>query len=535
MANEVRNVSTAPFSASFLLKYFAVEVWARRWLLFVVAVTLCGAGWTVVAALPDHFAASARVYVDTQSLINPLMKGMTVQPDLNEQVDIMRRTLLSRPNLEQVLRMTDLDLTAETDIEREGLLQRLQKQINIEAQQTRLFSITYEDADRRMAQRVVESILSIFVEQNVGNTQKDMDKSRRFIDGQIAEYEQRLRKAEAEVATFKRSHAEELGSHERYAQVVQNLEMQIQELSTELDGSIWKREQLKLEQAKTPRIAATRGSNGHSTAARVAELEQKLKDLLLRYTENHPDVLATKRALSAARAELARDGSGNQSTSSSQSSPNPDYAQIEEELQQLDLESLTLKRRLETSQQELAEAKQRLADVPEVELQLAQMNRDYEVLRQNYSQLIERRESAKMATDISNQTTGVEFRVVEPPVVPAAPSGPNRVLLFSGVLLGAIGAGFGVVLVLIRLKESFATIAQLRDAFGVPVLGSISLVSRSLWRHARIVEAAVFACSWVGLLVVFGGLAYYFDHPGQRPIWMDLFIRDLSQLRSLVF
>src|SRR5882724_358669 len=111
-------------------------------------------------------------------------------------------------------------------------------------------------------------------------TQQDMDNSRRFIDGQIAEYEQRLRKAEAEVAAFNRSHAEELGSHERYAQAVQNLEMQIQELSTELDGSIWKREQLKLEQAKTPRIATrTLGSNGQSTAARVAELEQKLKDL----------------------------------------------------------------------------------------------------------------------------------------------------------------------------------------------------------------------------------------------------------------
>ena len=537
MANEVRDVSTAAFSASFILKYFAVEIWARRWLLFVVAATLCGAGWVVVAALPDRYASSARVYVDTQSLINPLMKGLTVQPDLNEQVDIMRRTLLSRPNLEQVLRMTDLDLTAESDIARERLLQRLQGQINIEAQQERLFSITYQDVDPRMAQRVVESILSIFVERNVGSTRQDMDKSRRFIEGQIAEYEQRLRKAEAEVAGFKRSHAEELGSHDHYAQAVQNLEMQIQELSTELDGSIWKRDQLKLELAKTPRTVATRtlGGTTSSAAARVEELQRKLNDLLLRYTEGHPDVVATKRALAAAQAELAQGGSGtHQSSSISQSSPNPAYTQIEEELRQLDLESLTVKRRLETTGQDLVQARQRLADVPDVELQLAQMNRDYEVLRQNYAQLIERRESAKMALDIDNQTTGVEFRVVEPPVVPAEPSGPNRVLLFSGVLLGAIGAGIGMVLVLIRLKESFATIAQLRDAFGVPVLGSISLVRRSLWRHVRMVEAAVFACSWVGLLVVFGGLTYYFGHAGQRPIWMDPVVRGLSQLRSLV-
>ena len=527
---------TPTFSASFLLKYLAVEVWTRRWLLFVVAATLCGAGWVVVAGLPDRFSSSARVYVDTQSLINPLMEGLTVRPDLNEQVDIMRRTLLSRPNLEQVIRMTDLDLTANTDIERERLLQRLQQQINIEAQQMRLFLIAYEDADPRTAQRVVQSILSIFVERNVGNTRQDMDKSRRFIEGQIAEYEQRLRKAEAEVADFKRTHAGELGSHEQYAQAVQALERQIQELSTELDGAIWKRDQLKLELARTPRTAATNTSGGRSSsaAAKVAELQQKLNDMLLRYTEEHPDVVATRRALSAARAELARGGSATQSNSNSQSSLNPAYTQIEEELRKLELEILTVKRRLETAGKDLTEAKQRLADVPEVELQLAQMNRDYEILRQNYSQLIARRESARTALDIDNQTSGVEFRIVEPPIVPAAPSGPNRILLFSGVLLGAIGAGIGVVLVLIRLKESFATIGQLRDAFGVPVLGSISLVRRSLWQHVRMVEAAVFACSWVGLLVVFGGLTYYFGPAGQRPIWAEPVLRGLSQLRNLV-
>jgi polysaccharide chain length determinant protein (PEP-CTERM system associated) len=434
MANDVRDVSTAPFSASFLLKYFAVEVWARRWFLFVIAVTLSGVGWIVVVALPDRYTSSARVYVDTQSLINPLMKGLTVQPDLNEQVDIMRRTLLSRPNLEQVIRMTDLDLTAETDIKRERLVQGLQGQIKIEAQQARLFLITYEDPDARMAQRVVESILSIFVERNVGNARQDMDKSRRFIEGQIAEYEQRLRKAEADLAEFKRGHADELGTHEQYAQAVQDLEKQIQELSTALDGSLWKRDQLKLELAQTPRTATARtlGDKTSSASVRVAELQRKLNDLLLRYTEEHPDVVATKRALAAAKAELARGGSGAQSSSISQSSPNSAYTQIEEELRQLDLEILTTKRRVQTSEQDLTKAKQRLADVPEVELQLAQMNRDYEVLRQNYAQLIERRESAKMALDIDNQTTGVEFRVVDPPVVSAVPSGPRKHLATKG-------------------------------------------------------------------------------------------------------
>lgn len=523
-----------PLNASFLVKYFAAELWARRWLMFAVTAVLCCVGWLSVALLPDRYMASARVYVDTQSLINPLMKGLTVQPDMNEQVDIMRRTLLSRPNLEQVLRMTDLDLTADTDVAREGLLQQLQERIDITPQQERLFLITYGDSDPKLAQKVVQSILSIFVERNLGSTRQDMDQSRRFIEGQIAEYEQRLHKAETEVAQFKRIHAEELGSRDHYTQAVQNLEMQIHELSTELDAAAWKRDQLKLELARTPHTAT--GAGGRSSAAdKVAQLQQKLNDLQLRYTDEHPDVVATKRALAAARAELAHSAGGNTSTATVSGSSNSTYAQMEAELRQLDLDNATTQRRLEASEKDLADAKQRLADVPEVEVQLAQMNRDYEVLRQNYSQLIERREAAKMALDIDNQTTGVEFRVVEPPVVPVKPSGPNRFLLFSGVLLGAIGAGIGLALVLIKLKESFATINQLKEAFGVPVLGSISLVrSTGPTRHLRLIEASVLVCSWVGILVVFAGLSYYVGLAGHQPPWIEPIARHISALRGLV-
>src|SRR5262249_22055502 len=318
--------------------------------MLAVAVVLCGLGWVSVMLLPHLYAASARVYVDTQSLINPLMKGLTVQPDLNEQVDIMRRTLLSRPNLEQVLRMTDLDLSVNSDVARERLLEQLQQGIDIVPQQERLFLITYGNGDPKLAQKVVQSILSIFVERNVGNTRQDMDQSRRFIEGQIAEYEQRLRKAEAEVAEFKRMHAEELGSREHYTQAVQNLEVQIHELSTELEAAACKRDQLKLELARTPHTTTT-GAGGKSAATdKVAQLQQKLNDLQLRYTDDHPDVIATKRALAAAQAELAQGGAGNASRGTAATLPNTTYAQIEAELRQLDLDGATVTRRLEASQ-----------------------------------------------------------------------------------------------------------------------------------------------------------------------------------------
>ena len=72
---------------------------------------LCPIGWLGVTTLPDQYESSARVYVDTQSLLRPLMKGLMVETDPNTQIRLMIKTLLSRPNLERITRMTDLDLT----------------------------------------------------------------------------------------------------------------------------------------------------------------------------------------------------------------------------------------------------------------------------------------------------------------------------------------------------------------------------------------------------------------------------------------
>jgi polysaccharide chain length determinant protein (PEP-CTERM system associated) len=490
-----------------LVKYYLSELWARRWLVVAVAWLVSVAGWTVVSMLPDRYTASARIYVDTQSLLNPLMRGLTVSTDIRQQLEVMRRTLLTRPNLLELMRMTDMDLTVNSPEAQEAKLASLQQRLELVAQRDQLFEVRYEDTDPERAQRVVQALLTIFVEQNLGTSQRDMDRARRFIDAQIAEYEQRLRQAEAAVAEFKRANASELNYQERYSGRLQQGEFDIQRLETELQSAIWQRDELQAELARTPEFLAGQAAAGPTPAQqRLAELERQMDDLLLRYTTEHPNVKALARLIESARAQVENERTGPQAVQV----PNPAYTQIQGEIERIEREIRSLERRLETQRAQVQNLRQRIQEVPPVALQLAQMTRDYDVLRQNYQSLIERRESARLAQNLNDQTTNIEFRIVDPPVVPLKPSGPNRPLFFSAVLFAAIGSGLGLALVQIQLKDSFTTVAQLREAFGVPVLGSLSLVQNRTRDRLQFVDMSAFALSLVALMGVFGALVLLF-------------------------
>ena len=172
-------------------------VWNRRWHVLAVAWLVSGAGWTAVASLPDRYESSARIYVDMDTMLGPLMKGIAVEMNLFQQIDIMRRTLLSRPNLEKIILMTDLDITVKTDEDKERLIDEMTAKIDVVQQGRNLFQISYMDEERGLTKRVVQAVMQIFVEGNLGASRKDMETTRRFLEGQIRSYEQQLVEAES--------------------------------------------------------------------------------------------------------------------------------------------------------------------------------------------------------------------------------------------------------------------------------------------------------------------------------------------------
>ncbi len=180
--------------------------WRRRWYALLIAWVIAIVGWGWVYSLPNVYKASARVYVDTKSLLDPLLRGLTVEPNVEQRVDMVTRTLLSRPNLQEVARRSDLDLSAKTPAKMQALVDDLGKSISLQGgNRDNIYTISYEYKKPAVARKVVQSLLNIFMETSVGGTREDIDSSQQFIDKQLQAYKQKLDAQEEKIKNFKQN------------------------------------------------------------------------------------------------------------------------------------------------------------------------------------------------------------------------------------------------------------------------------------------------------------------------------------------
>ncbi|MGI9507611.1 MAG: XrtA system polysaccharide chain length determinant [Geminicoccaceae bacterium] len=485
----------------------------HRWQALAVAWLVCLLGWLFLASMPDRYMSRARLYVDTETILGPLMKGLAVAPDFDRQVEMMRRTLLSVPNLEELVRMTDLDHTVHSDLDRLTLVEDLAKDIHIKTEGVSLFEISYTHQNARLTQRVVDSILQIFVEQNLGHSQKDVEEARDFIDKQIEDYEAKLRQAEIDVAKFKKEHADEIGGVERNQRSLESREVELRRLNAEIDSAIWRRDQLKSQIANTPKTLAVSydilPSGQNATQLRIQALAQELQSKLTVYTERHPEVIALRSMIENAQQQMAIDQVKNGSAGTRIA--NPDYAALVEQVQLSEASIQDLQRRLALAEGEVSVLSTTVASAPEVEADLTRLTRDYNVLLAQYEQLIQRRESAQIARDLDSGISRIEYRIIDPPVVPLQPVGPPRGLFLAAILLVGFASGVAFAIGRQLMSGSFLTVDQLKAAIDLPILGGVSEAIRPAQDGRLMAGWGGVAGGSLALVGVFVALLYLSD------------------------
>ena len=182
----------------------AKGMWRFRWQSLLVAWLVAAIAAVAVFRIPERYEATARIYVDTQSILKPLMSGLAVQPNVEQQVVMLSRTLISRPNVEKLVRMADLDLKAESKAQQDALIGDLMSTLEIKnVGRDNLYSLSFRDSDPAKAQRVIQSLVSIFVESSLGATRKDTATAKLFLNDQIKSYEAKLEEAEARLKAFR--------------------------------------------------------------------------------------------------------------------------------------------------------------------------------------------------------------------------------------------------------------------------------------------------------------------------------------------
>ena len=495
--------------------------WRFRWIAVVVAWAVAVVIWAVSCTLPDVYEGRTRVYVETSTALRPLLQGLAVQSNVQSQLDLVRQGLLSRPSLERVATQGGLLARATTPQARESALDELRKNIDLSVELAKdsdnyLYTIAYRNGSRDRSVAVTRNLLDTFIENVLGQKRMGQESAQAFLQTQISDYERRLSEAEARLAAFKKKNlglvpGEQGGD---YFSRLQAESEAAEKTRTALQVAETRRAELVSQlQGQTPYTpvadsSATSRSEGGAldTTAQLQEAETKLQELLLRYTDRHPEVIALRGQIEELRARRQRELEALRAGRLDQSGGhaaylNPVYQRIQTSLNETNVEIAALRGELGQHQRRMAELRKLADTAPEVEAEYARLNRDYGVTRAQYQSMVERLEQARI-TDKADETGAVKFNVIDPPVAKLEPVAPKRgVWVLVGMLLGLI-AGCGAAYVMHLVKPVFQSARGLAFATGLPVLGTIAIARPEFWMEQWITDARKVAYAFGGLVVL---------------------------------
>jgi polysaccharide chain length determinant protein (PEP-CTERM system associated) len=461
--------------------------------------------------------------------MDPLLKGLTVTLDPQQEIAVMLKTLITRPTLEQVIHLTNPEANNLTPAQLQSEVVRLQNKISISQLEAKnYYEISYTDRDSSTAATVAEALLSILQNNRVGNTRLNMDDARSFINRQIAEYEARLREADKRREDFKTANIDILGK-DNAGNRIDVADTAYEQASKDYNSAVARRDSVRAQLDNTPKniaadqriflgptIGAQFATMGAATprllssTQRLQQAEDNLEELRSKYTDDHPDVIAAKKLVDQLQAEI----SGMPKTSEPDAPaqpvmiPNPAYVQLQAKLSEEEANVAVQRQRLAGADSDLQNAKREATKAVETLTKYNELDRDYGNVESTYRQLLQSRESAALSQARDDQNEALSFRVLEPPQKPQFPAGPNRVILNSLVLILGAGGGIGAAVLLMLNASCLITANDLALSFSVPILGLVTQLRGPAKLQNR-AATLVLAIGAVLLLVVYGAVLVF--------------------------
>ncbi len=462
--------------------------WRFRWWALAVAWFVAVLGWSLVMLLPDIYEARATIFVDTRTALRPVLQGLAVEQDVDAELNFVRQSLLGTPQLERIARDVGLLSAQPMDVrERLKVIDGLRDRIVItvtsassrEADRDAgsIYGIVYQDRDRERSLKVVSALLNTLVVDTLGGKRQGSQDAQKFLETQIKDYEARLRTAEDRLADFKKQNVGAMPTEQGgYFARLQTEMDAVKTAETALSVAVSRRDELSRQlhgESAVTSVPAAGGpglKSGGDTLERIHETQARLDELLLNYTDKHPDVIAARETLAELNArrqaeiESLRRGDAN-AVANSGAASNPVYQSIQVALNQADVEIATLRRQLSDHQSRVIELRRALDTMPKVEAEYAQLNRDYDVNKTQYTALLTQLEKAKLGQE-ADTNGSVRFEVVEPPNAEYRPVAPRRALLVLAVLAMALGIGAGLAYLVQMLKPVFWSVRTLSRLLG---------------------------------------------------------------------
>lgn len=438
-----------------------------------VLAVLIGANW------PKSYTSYTTIFVEEENILGPLMEGAAVQTEVIDRAAIAREMIFGHKIMYQLLEQEGLLESNPNPVVQEQLMNGIKGRMDISNARRNLIRIEFSDNDPERAYRITQRLAQLFIEGSLAAKAEQSTEAFEFIDQQAREYKQKLQQAEIELKKFRSENVDarpgmpgEIGR--RSTELQREREQIIQELKEERI-----RKASLVRQLTGEAEAASAFSRSEQYKTRIAELQAQLDTLRLSYHETYPDIVQIKSQIVDLRRAVAE---------AEQKSPdnlnargeiivdervlsNPVYQQLQRDLYTTNTTIETLEARLEQVVESADRQLERTRAVEEYEARLQELTRDYEVNRNSYTDLIRRREQARVSMNLDIERKGLSLRIYEPAYYPHSPSGMRFLhFLIAGPLIG-LALPIGIIFVIRQLDPRVRMDSAIFEHLGIPVLG----------------------------------------------------------------
>lgn len=484
---------------TFLRGMWRFNWWAvsLSWLVFVL-------GTMMVFSMPNQYQSGASFYVKDNSVIEPILKGITVQADVATHAYVLSEAIKSRSILEELILESGLSERLKDEDDMQDMVAFLQKKIIIKTERESLYDLEFTYDDPQIAFEVVDILLNQILNRVLSGKLTDAHVAEVFLAEQIEIYEGRLTEAETQLVAFKKENIEQMPTNNNdYIFSLQQAQTELAAARVQLQIALSKRSAIKRQlSGESPAVGLVGFNSPTQTtsspiAGQIGLVRTQLSQDLLRYTENHPKILAHKATIASLEKQLFEESQkpissavANQSNANLNAS-NPVYQSIQISLRRAETDVATSQAIFNEQSRKVSILRSSLDGVSEVEAELSKLNRDYEITQNQYLELTRRLELARLSQEAEKGDDSVKFQIIDPPIVPKASIGPNRPLFITAVLIISIIIGAGFALFLDQAKPVFLTTHHLNRETSLPVYGSVSMrVSDQGMRAERTTLAA---------------------------------------------
>jgi len=405
----------------------------RKRVVVVVALLVMTLGIVISYVLPKKYEAQSTVFIE-QSVISELVKGIATTPSMEAKIKVLTVAMLSRETLLKVMRILDKDVEFASDMERESYIKDLRERISVRLDEKRgIFFISFQDSDPRYARDFVNTITQVYIESNTASKRDESLEATRFLSEQIESFKKRLDAVEDEINQYKAEHGLQLATDET------TIRFEIADAERKLEAIRARR--LELE----TRLQLMPSGGGRST--HLADMERQLATLLTAYTDQHPKVVRLQGQIRAVKSSPSGGMAGNSGAAA-------------KTLVQAEIDAATLQ---ETAQIATIEEKTALLRrIPTLRTGLNELLRKKENETLIYNQLVTRYGQSEVSKQMEMENKSMNFRVVDPAVMPETAISPRRIPIMLLSALTGIGIGIAVIMVPYIMRGSVESLSDLR-------------------------------------------------------------------------